>query len=144
MWKYIGNWKVHDWPNLILKKVNQHRTESQVDFTFLSSENNLSWESLNIMQKCFAFTKFMRLPVFTLSSFWSFYLSYDTLMTCVHVLVDGQFQFLWRVIFGDFFSNWFKLVSANPPNSQTLNQKRKLLLLFSRLAGCKFIWPWIW
>ena len=26
---------------------------------------------------------------------------------------------LWRVLFGDFCSNWFKLVSANPPNSQT-------------------------
>ena len=39
----------------------------------------------------------------------SFYLSYDTLMTCVPILGEEQFQFLWKVIFGDFCSNWFKL-----------------------------------
>ena len=67
---------------------------------------------------------------------------YDTLMTCAPVLVDEQIQFPWRVVFGNFCSNWFKMVSANPANSQTLNQKRKLLLLFSRLMGWKLVWPW--
>ena len=51
------------------------------------------------------------------------YLSCDTLMTCVPVLEDEHLQFLWRVTFGNFCLNWFKLVSAKPPNSQTLNQK---------------------
>ena len=61
------------------------------------------------------------------------YLSYDTMMICVPVLGDEQLQFPWRVILGDFCF-WFKLVSANPPNSKTLNQKRELLLRFSRLV----------
>ena len=55
---------------------------------------------------------------------------HDTLMTFVPVLGDEHFQFLWSVIFGNFCSNWFKLVSANPPNSQTFKQKRKLRLRF--------------
>ena len=48
------------------------------------------------------------------------------------------------IFFCNYCSNLFKLVSANPPNSQTLNQKRKLLLHFSRLVGWKFAWPWSW
>ena len=66
---------------------------------------------------------------------YAFYLSYATLMTYVPVLGFDQFQFPCTVIFGDFYSNWFKLVSANPPNSQTFNQKRKLLLRSSRFFG---------
>ena len=34
-----------------------------------------------------------------------------------------QFQFPCRVIFDNFCSNWFKLVFAHPPNSQTFNNK---------------------
>ena len=52
---------------------------------------------------------------------WPF-ATYDTLLTCVPVLGD---EFPWRVIFGDFCSNWYQLVFANPPNSQTLSKKQK-------------------
>ena len=43
------------------------------------------------------------------------HLSYATLVTYVPVFGAEQ-----------FCSNWFKLVSAHPPHSQTINQKRKL------------------
>ena len=33
---------------------------------------------------------------------------------------------------------------ANPPNSPTLNHKRKLLEEKKRPVGWKFLWPWIW
>ena len=44
-------------------------------------------------------------------------------MTYAPDLRAEQFQFACRVMFGQFCSKWFKLVSPNPPNSQTLNQK---------------------
>ena len=66
-----------------------------------------------------------------------FYLSYDTLMTNVPVLGAEQFQFPWRVIFGDFCSNWFKLVSSNPPDSQAPNQKRKLFFTVFNIERLK-------
>ena len=49
-------------------------------------------------------------------------------MTCVPVLGDEQFQFPLRVIFGDFCSNWFKLVTAKQPNSQP--KKKVVVTLF--------------
>ena len=38
----------------------------------------------------------------------------------------------------------FYLVSANPPNNLTLNQKSKLFLWVSRFVGWIFLWPLIW
>ena len=54
---------------------------------------------------------------------YAFYLSYTTFMIYLPVLRAEQFQFPCKVIFSDFRSNWFNLVSANPPNSQTFNKK---------------------
>ena len=58
------------------------------------------------------------------------FICHDTLMTCVPVLEDEQFKFPWRVILANFCSNWFKLVSANPPNSKTLKQKNSCCYTF--------------
>ena len=71
------------------------------------------------------------------------YLSYATLVTYVPVLWDEQFLFPYRVIFNGLCSNWLKLVSANPPDSQTLNQKRKLFFTvfkIERLQMCLFLY----
>ena len=55
-----------------------------------------------------------------------------------------QFKFLCKVIFYCFCSNWFKLVSAQPLNSKTFNQKKVLLLTSSRMLDQIFFLPEIW
>ena len=72
------------------------------------------------------------------------YLSYATLVKYVPVLWAEQFQFPCRVFFDGFCSNWFKLVFAYPPNSQTFNQKKKLLFPSSRFLDQIFLLPLIW
>ena len=62
------------------------------------------------------------------------YLSYATLVTYVPVLGDEQFPF--RVIFGSFCSNWFKLVSAQlPPKTNCCYHHQYFWTKFTFFAG---------
>ena len=67
------------------------------------------------------------------------YLSYATLMTYVPVLGAEQFYFPCRVMFDSFCSNWFKLVSAQPPNSQTFRRKKIFSFPSSRFLDQIFL-----
>ena len=58
-------------------------------------------------------------------------------MTYVPVLGAEQFQFPCRVIFESFCSNWFKLVSAQPPNSQAFRQKKKVVVTVFKIERLK-------
>ena len=49
-----------------------------------------------------------------------------------------------RVIFDGFGSNWFKLVSAQPPNSQIFYQKKILYFTSSWLLDQILLLPEIW
>ena len=66
--------------------------------------------------------------LFTKKNSLAHYLLYTILMTNVSVLGAEQFQFPFRVIFDSFCSNWFKLVSAQSPNSQTSRHKKDIVV----------------
>ena len=51
-------------------------------------------------------------------------LLYATLGTYLPVFLGQAIEVSVQDIFYDFCLNWFKLVSAQPPNSQTFNQKK--------------------
>ena len=77
-------------------------------------------------------------------------LSYNWLILHIdmeQILIQIQMRLVGISLNNSIFSKkyfFLKIIKylANPPDSQTLNQKRKLLLRFSRLVGWKFVWPW--
>ena len=69
--------------------------------------------------------------IFHMSPLWPMYMFWGWAIPC-------------RVISDGFCSNCFKLVSTPPPNSQTLNQKIKLLLRMSSLLYQIFLISSIW
>ena len=64
------------------------------------------------------------------------YLSNATLVIYVPVLGTAQFQFPCRVIF-----DWFKLVSAHPPNSQPFKQKKCIIIAITKSFGSDIYSP---
>ena len=81
---------------------------------------------------------------------WPFHLSYATLVTYVHVFGAVFFQFPCWIILDRFLAEDEqkpKGLSAHPPNSQTLNQKRMLLLqilsFLYRIFLMSLIWWWL-
>ena len=62
------------------------------------------------------------------------YLSYATLVTDVPIFGADEFKFLCKVIFDGFCSNWFLLVSAQPQNSQSFNQKKDIVVTFIKIC----------
>ena len=83
--------------------------------------------------------------IFKLSNFTNFNRE-GTRIALVHCWSMGDEQFLlpYGVISDGFCSNWFKLISAQPPNSQTFNQKKILTSTSSRFLDQIFLLPLIW
>ena len=76
---------------------------------------------------------------------WQANLAYATLVTYVAVLGDDQFQLLCKLIFDRFLAEEEqkpKLVSAQPQDSQTLNQKIKFFSCHQDLfiENLQYIW----
>ena len=63
------------------------------------------------------------------------YNPYATLVILLPVLGVELFQFLCKVVFNGFCSNWFKLVLAHPPNSQNFNQKKIFFFFYHKIFG---------
>ena len=59
---------------------------------------------------------------------------YATLVTYVPVSGAEQFWVPCKVMFDSFCSNRFKLVSAQPPNSQTFRQKKDIVVSIIKIC----------